>query len=324
VPDGSGRIASPAGAKIAVRCGRAALSGCVLSVGLSGAARAQPADVVQESARALADEGANAYAAHDDERALALFQRAYMLVPAPTIALFEARTLARLGRLLEARAAYLRLIRAEQPAAASAPFRNAVETGRAELAELAARIPRLHIAVAGELPPEATVLLDGRPLPAHLYREPLLIDPGAHSLRLKTARDSGELVAFVVAEGQSEQVRLAVPRQPAPDPRRTWSFVLFGASGAGLAVGVVAGAVALGAHDDAESGCPDQRCEPGSAGAAAAERFRDWRTVSTVGYVAGALCAGAGVALLLTSPRDRGAQVAVVPAAGGGSVVATW
>jgi hypothetical protein len=77
-----------------LRCGRAALSGCVLSVGLSGAARAQPADVVQESARALADEGANAYAAHDDERALALFQRAYMLVPAPTIALFEARTLA--------------------------------------------------------------------------------------------------------------------------------------------------------------------------------------------------------------------------------------
>jgi hypothetical protein len=247
-----------------------------------------------------------------------------MLVPAPTIALFEARTLARLGRLLEARAAYLRLVRAEQSADAPAPFREAVETGRAELAALSERIPRLHIAVAGDLPAGAVVLLDERPLPAHLFREPLLIDPGAHSLQLRTARDTGAPVRFVVAEGQSEQVRLALPGRAAPDPRRTWSFVLLGAGGAGLTLGLAAGAVALGAHEDAENGCPNQRCAPGSDGAAAAERFRDWRTVSTIGYVVGAVGAGAGLTLLLTSPRVPGTQLAVLPALDGGSLVATW
>jgi hypothetical protein len=308
-----------------LRHGRALLLSCALGIGVIGSAGAEPeADVVQESARALADEGANAYAAHDDERALVLFQRAYMLVPAPTIALFEARTLVRLGRLLDARAVYARLLRAEQSDDAPVPFRNAIETGRAELAQLEARIPRLHIVIAGDLRGDFTVLLDERPLPARLLHGPLLIDPGAHSLQLRTAHGTGEPASFVVAEGQTEHVRLAAPRQAAPDPRRTWSFVALGVGGAGLTLGLAAGAVALSAHEDAERGCPQNRCVAGSPGADAAERFRTWRTVSTLGYVVGAVGVGAGITLFLTSPREPGPALAVVPTLDGGSMVATW
>jgi hypothetical protein len=292
---------------------------------VSRAAAAEPAaDVVQESARALADEGANAFAAHDDERALTLFQRAYMLVPAPTIALFEARTLGRLGRLLEARAAYVRLARTEAAPGSPEAFRAAIESGRVELSQLEARIPRLHVAIEGKLEPGSTVLLDERPLEPRLLRGPLLIDPGAHSLQLRTARGGGAPAHFVVVEGQTEHVRLSPPHQAAPDSQRTWSFVAFGVGGAGLTLGIVAGAVALGAHEDAERGCPEDRCVAGSPGADAAERFRDWRTVSTIGYVVGAVGVGAGITLFLTSPRDHGAQLAVVPALDGGSLVATW
>jgi hypothetical protein len=237
--------------------------GCGLGAGTIGRAGAEPsANVERESARALADEGANAYAVHDDLRALALFQRAYALVPAPTIALFEARTLVRLGRLLEARAAYVRVLDSEQTEDAPAPFRAAVEAARGELAQLEA-----HLAPPAPPPPD--------------------------------------------------------PPAP-PNPRRAWSFVALGAGGAGLTLGLTAGAVALAAHADAEDGCPQHRCVAGSPGADAAERFRTWRTVSTVGYVVGALGLGAGVTLLLTSGHDRKHVVAVMPALNGGSVVATW
>lgn len=299
--------------------------GCVLIAAPVRIASAEPdTDVVHESARALADEGVNAYAAHDYERALSLFQRAHMLVPAPTIVLFEARTLDRLGQLLDARKAYWRLIRSELRADAPAPFRNAVETGRTELAALDARIPRLYVVLAGNPETAERVLLDDRPLPVSMLRGPLLIDPGAHSLALRTSRGAAAPTHFVVAEGQTEHVTLELPRPSGPDPQRTWSFVALGVGGAALTLGIAAGAVSLAARDEAEQSCPEHRCVAGSSGADAVDRFRSWRTVSTAGYVVGAVGLGAGVALLFTSRSDQGTTLAVTPTVGGGRMVATW
>jgi hypothetical protein len=302
---------------------RALVVGYLLACGTVRVATAEPSPDARRTARQLADEGANAYAERDYARALGLFERAHELVPAPTIALFQARTLAQLGRLSDARAAYLRLADTELPADAPAPFRTAVENARTELALLERRIPRLRIVLTGDTRDDAVVFLDERPLAAPVLRGWVLVDPGPHSLRLRTARGFGKPTRVTLAEGQAEQVRLE-SSPPARDPRRTWGYVAIGVGGAGLSLGVSAGLVALDAHDDAERGCPGNRCVPGTSGADAVGRFRAWRTVSTVGYVLGGVGLGAGLALVLTSNRDRNTQVAIVPTWGGARVETAW
>ncbi len=286
-------------------------------------ANAEPSADARGSARELADEGADAYAERDFARALALFERAHRLVPAPTIALFEARSLAELGRLREARAAYLRLVRAGPRADGPAQFRAAVETAQQELALLEPRIPRLRIVLTGDTGEGSVVLLDERPLASQLLRGWLLLDPGTHSLRVRTARETSAALQLTLAEGETEQVRLDVPAG-AQDPRRTWGLVSLGVGGASLVFGLTAGLVAVDAHEDAERGCPANRCVPGSSGADAVERFRTWRTASTVGYVVGGIGVGTGLALVLTSGRERETQLAVVPTLGGARVETTW
>jgi hypothetical protein len=305
------------------RKSRALVIACALSCGTLRVALAEPTDDTRRTARELADEGANAYAARDYERALTLFERAHGLVPAPTIALFEARTLVELGRLRDARAAYLRLVSSEQRADAPAPFRAALETARTELALLEPRIPRLHVVLVGEPQQDSVVLLDGHPLAAPLLGGWLLVDPGSHSLSVRTARGQSQPVQLALAEGESEQVRLESPRAPT-DPRRTWGYVGLGVGGASLVLGVTAGLLAIDAHDDAERGCPGNRCVPGSSGADSVERFRAWRTVSTVGYVLGGVGLGTGLALVLASDEKRKAEVAFVPTLGGARLEAAW
>ena len=53
----------------------------------------------------------------------------------------------------------------------------------------------------------------------------------------------------------------------------------------------------------AESSCPNDKCVEGSSGADDVDAFRSLRTVSTVGYVIGAIGVGAGVTLWLTAPK---------------------
>src|SRR5687768_16557217 len=66
------------------------------------------------AARTLAAEGTEAFMRKDYPQALDLFRRAGSLVPAPTIALMEARTLVELGRWVEAIDAYAAVQKARE------------------------------------------------------------------------------------------------------------------------------------------------------------------------------------------------------------------
>src|SRR5204862_8115848 len=77
-----------------------------------------------------------------------------------------------------------------------------------------------------------------------------------------------------------------------------WTGVAVG--GAGLAVGVAAGIAAAGRQSDLEGECSGPRC-PSSA-QHDIDAYRTLRTVSTIGYVTGAIAAGVGVTLLITAP----------------------
>ncbi|MGE3673570.1 MAG: hypothetical protein AB7K71_28105, partial [Polyangiaceae bacterium] len=60
----------------------------------------------------------------------------------------------------------------------------------------------------------------------------------------------------------------------------------------------------------AESECPDLKCERGSQGESDLQSFRDLRTVSTIGYIVGAVGIAAGGVLWFTTAPSADAKAA--------------
>lgn len=302
------------------------------------------ADETRNAARDLAGQGKIAFERGDFETSLDLFHRAYTLVPVPSIAIFEARSLASLGRLVEAEEAYLRASRAKLDAGAPDAFRSAARDADEELQTLRPRIPKLKLVLTGEGAehPELVVKIDGNEVPKALRGVEMPFNPGKHQLTAQAPGGERVQVQFVLAEREHEQVDVNVPApaqnvapgptqpvvtappllrpEPAPAPRSTWqkpaAFVAGGVGVAGLATGIVTGLLASSRHSTAASSCPNNVCPPGGSGWDDVESFRTLRTVSTVGYVVGAVGLAGGVTLWLTAPKGSSSRAVGVRATG--------
>jgi hypothetical protein len=271
----------------------------------------------------------------DYAKARDLFQRAYTLVPAPTLALYEARALGKLGRLVEAEEAYMRAVRTRTDGNSPDQFRKAVGDAEIELVDLRPRIPKLTLVATGpgSQDPGASITLDGKPFPRALLGVETPIDPGEHEL--SAAAPGGKRVTSKVsiAEREHKNVVLDLPAGSDPQPElaaaprlvpqplalplapsttpatssflRPAAFAAGGVGVVGLATGMLAGVMASSRHTDAERLCPEQVCLDGSEGADAVRSFRSLRTVSTVGYVVGIVGVAAGVTLYLTAPSQK-------------------
>ena len=93
-----------------------------LLLALPSVARGEPDEATKAAARQLAQDGARAMEEKRYADAQDLLNRAYELVPAPTIAVLEARALDALGRLVEAAEHYELARRTELGADASDAF----------------------------------------------------------------------------------------------------------------------------------------------------------------------------------------------------------
>lgn len=298
---------------------------------VSPAVRAQAVDdSTRNAARSLASQGKEALDKSDWDRARDLFRRAYTLVPAPTIALYEGRALVKLHRLVEAEEAFMRAARTSLDAESPEPFRKAVHDAEEDLLALRGRMPKVTIVPSGPgaSDPQLSVTLDGRPLATALVGVELPIDPGAHTLRGEAPGGTPTELVFSVAEKQRQKVELAVasghaaaeakplvvappvavkpgPAEPAaaPSPWQKRAGLIVGGVGvAGLATGIITGILAGSRYSEAERKCTDHQCLEGSAGWDAVQSFRTLRTVSTVGYIVGAVGLAAGTTVFLTAP----------------------
>jgi len=94
--------------------------------------------------------------------------------------------------------------------------------------------------------------------------------------------------------------------------RRTLGWVGVGAGGVGLGLGAVMGALALGKHASIEDSgvCSGSRCPAEAQNEV--NRLDLFRTVSTVGFIAGGALAVTGVVLVLTAPSDERQVTAMV------------
>jgi hypothetical protein len=100
---------------------------------------------------------------------------------------------------------------------------------------------------------------------------------------------------------------------PPPAKKSILPWVAFGVGGAGLLLGGITGAVALGDHgtlaDKCKNGCPpDQK--------GTLDSYHTMGMLSTVGFIVAGLGAAAGVVLLVTQPKDTSGTESA-PAPGG-------
>jgi len=295
-------------------------------------------------ARALAVEGRAAFANGDYARARELFHRAHALVGAPTISLYEARALVRLGRLTEAAALYRVTVQTPVDPRAPEQFHKAAAEASQELAELEPRLATVTVVVVGSHDGDApTLTLDGVVAGASLVGGGLPVDPGPHRLDVALSAGSPRTVSFTLAEGEHRRIDLGPEERPPaktapasanPDPApsvhpgghtsplRPWAYVSLGVGVAGLGAGIVTGLMAASKHADAERGCPQNQCVEGSAGARDADAFRCLSVASTVGYVVGGVGVATGVTLLIVGSshgdeHTAGASLFVAPGRAG-------
>ena len=176
----------------------------------AGRVMAQPADDPSRAeARKIGYAGVEAYQAGDFATAHDRLETAFQMLRVPSLGLWSARALAKLGKLVEAEARYLEVIRLPTSVGDEAIQEQARQDARNERAELARRIPSVLVRIEGAPAAEVAVTIDGAPLTGSAVGESHLVNPGRHRIEgvRATARASAEVVA---AEGEQKEGRLAL------------------------------------------------------------------------------------------------------------------
>ncbi len=274
-------------------------------------------------ARSVAVTGREAFNAGDYETALTLFRRAYTLYPAPTVVLYEARTLEKMGLLVEAVLAYSRTTELPMDSGAPARFAQAIAAAEQEGRDLRARIPSLTVQVEGasQHDPNLKVVINGRAIGAAQFGQAQSLNPGTYSVSgsLSSERTDQDRVVLAVGENRTVVLDLALPslESPAPGagsasgsgwspPRRIplLAYLAGGVGVAGVGTGLITGMLANAKYSEAERECENQLCMAGTRGPSAVSAFRTLRMVSSVSYGVGAAGIAAGVVLWLTGSDD--------------------
>jgi hypothetical protein len=310
---------------LAARCCGALLA-CALLLSVSSA-RAEDAET-RTAARDLATQGAHAFEAGQYAEASDFFRRAHELVAAPSIALMQARSLAKTGQLLAAMDIYEQTMRLKLADDAPQAYTSAVQTAGVEIEEVRARIPRLKLTVVGTSSSDVTqVTIDDKPTPSALLGVERPVDPGVHRFAVRVAGQMRAARELAVVEGQSYQVVLdAHPSEPvaaksaaasqasghaALNQRRMLGFVGLGVGAVGLGIGTYSGLVALHHKSDLDSVC-HPTCPASSS--KEIDSWRTNRTVSWLSYGVGVAAAASGVLLLtLGKPNQEHVEIRALP-----------
>jgi len=290
-------------------------------------------------ARRMADEGATLYESGKYEEARERFHRANALFPAPALELWEARSLNKLLRLVEAEERYASVKRYPLRPEDSAVVRASIAEAISEIENLRKRIPTITIQLRGATPSDPSVVVRladkvinpamiGLPIPTdpstptlvliakgvELRRETLTLNEGEHYVVVLDAAAQPPAVAQVnqhvravnapVYKFESNQFSATQPWHR----RRDVGWVITGVGAAGLATGIATGLMALSKHDSLSNRCPNHSCD--SSYSDELSEFHTYRTISTIGYVVGVVGLGTGITILVLSAKTSKPPVA--------------
>ena len=295
-----------------------------------GQAQPQPSPAELASARRLFHQAL----AHEDRgrwaEALGLYQRVSSVAISPSVRYHMAVCHEELGHLVEAVNAYELAVSAAEERRDVALARES----RRRLEKLRARVPTLTVAVP-EGAEGVQIELDGEPLNAALAGTPVLIDPGARRLSVRSeSHERTYEITLQVAPGEAHGLhadlgpkkaprapkRVAVRPRPGPpplppEPSRMPGFIAGGAALALAAGAVATGVAAYGVREDYLTQNADPA--PGSRDDREALRSRGQAlAITSTGLSGGALVA-AGLATWLLWPSSS-------PAARPSATITPW
>ena len=312
---------------------------CLPATVVAAAAPAPIDEASRAAAREIGYAGVEAYRAGDYVTANERLDRAFAILRVPSLGLWSARALVKLGKLIEAQERYLEVDRLPISVGDPVIQQQARADAHQESAELAPRIPRLIVRVEGAPAAEVTVTIDDVAVVPALLGESRPINPGRHlivavrggartALELTLGEAARETALLRLTSNPATEAAVA-PAAVAPAPivapggdaansparapeaevagsdarsRRVLGTAMAAAGGVGLLGGALAGVLALVKRNDlsASGDCADQVCTPSQRGAV--DTYNGLRTWSSVGLLAGAALATAGIVLLATSP----------------------
>ncbi len=284
------------------------------------ASAAEPSSADRATARTLAQEGYVALKDKDYSTAADRFARALALVHAPTLLRDLARAQVGLGRLVDAHETYSLIIREGVASNAPQPWVKALADAKAEIAPITPRLPWITITVTGPAHPKVTI--DGAPIAEASLGVKRPTDPGRHEIRAMAQGYYTAKKTITVKEGESVKIAFELedaPPDAAPkdeeetgnvsvanvvDPpwRKPVTIGALALGGAGIVLGSVTGILAMTKRNQLVTDCPNGRCGVSHKGDL--ETYHTLGTVSTIGFVAGGVAAGAGVVLLLVKPQS--------------------
>ncbi len=278
----------------------------------------------KESARNLFVMGDEQFQGGDFEAALVSFTAADAIMRLPTTGLEVGRTLAKLGKLIEAREKLRKVAQLEPEDDEVSAQADARGEARAIFEALDEQIPSLQVRLrppARRAVEEVTVHVDGLSLMAEAALLPRTVNPGTHTVRVEAAGYETEQRKVTVAAAQAFvlEIDLVVAKSskaaidagqssPMPDPSDTVrdggsamvpAVVLLALGGASLVVGGVMGSMTLVEADELELLCPEKRCAP--AGKDHLDKAVTMSHVATATLAAGGALIVAGALTLLLS-----------------------
>jgi hypothetical protein len=295
---------------------RALWLGAALAL-LPGLARAgQPNEIDRDAARALVQQGDARAQEGDWQGALEAYRRADDIMGVPTTSIEVGRAALKLGKLVQAKAAFERAARHKPTPGEPAPFTRARSDARRLAKEVAPRIAHLRVSIAGAREgAEIEVAVDEEPVEAWARESP--IDPGTHVVVASAEGHEPASETFVLTEGENKEltlrlVPLATAAPPTPDPVAPdspgvmWPVAItgFSVAGAGVLIGAVCGGISLSEASTVKDRCDDEgACSPEVADAL--DRSRTLAHVSTASFVVAGVGAAVGiVGLVLALGED--------------------
>jgi len=299
-----------------------------LSPEVGAQAQAPRDEATRLAARQLAQEGLELLQEERYAEAQDKLQRAYEIVPAPTVALLEGRALEGMGKLIEAAERFERVRRTELEADSPEAFERASKEADADLKRIRPLIPQITLMLEGigHQTPGFELRVDGVLVPAALLGAKRPVNPGDHEIVAILDGKVAERRTVSIEAGQHQRVLIDLSKpkeapekkpEPAPVeteeptefPYRPAAYGSFALGGAGIMTGVVSLVIMLKTQSTLDDNCTQQGSEHVCPPAYEDDlsRFRTARTLTTVGFVVGAVGLGAGVTLLHLEP-DRPEQ----------------
>lgn len=288
------------------------------------------------AARTIGTEGLRLAESGNCKEAIEKLERAEKLHHAPTTLQKLGECQLQAGKLVVGLEALRRVARESLPADAPPVFQAAKQRAQLLLDQNAGKVAQLHVTVTLPAGVAPIVTVDGEAVPSALVDVDRPTDPGSHVVEVTAPGFRKATQTVTLKEGERTSITLALDAEPnAPAPAgqttgpttsepvsrpasppstkttRTVAYALYGAGAAGLVVGTVFGAVALGKKGGLNDDCPEQA--DGSrlcnANRTADDRtsLKTFATVSTVGFVVGGVgLVGGTIALLFSRSAAKG------------------